>query len=304
MFYVLFICFVLLIVVVWVHTRCTKHEPFDTALPIIDPDLVQNYQAFVGFYNPFLTHWQQAIVSAMTADQPQPPLTSPRQTVSSGGPPIPPLSDMNAYIANLSQQKGTSFPNMTEPLPATIDLNSFSTIAPTLPSDPAPFVHALTWMNDQLEEAHAKLQSALKGESFMNLEGFENQTCQDLSQCFNDNPQFAEQLEAALQAHHQKTQTQVSAQLQQFMGNSDLIRENERNQRLVEQSKQVQNQAQSGELLNQLNLPSEPETPYTLPKGSDKLQKMSFAQQKQVKDAAPAMYSLKTTLDQINANLH
>ena len=298
--YVLLGCMIALIIVVWVHYRT---EPFqNTPIPTIDSELVTTYKAFAKIYNEFLTTWQKAIVSSMSADQPQEAATSPSQAPS-GTPPIPPNAQMNAYIANLSQLLGKSLPNMTDPLPTTIDINTFPVIAPRIPTNPAPYTNALQWMNKQLQEAHEQLQSALKGESFKDLEGFDNQTCQDLSKCFRDNPELAQQMTAVLQEQQQKTQQQVSAQMKQFMANPAFAQAFRTNQQLVEQSKQVQNQAQSGELLNQMDLPAEPGIKYSLPEGSDKLLKMDYAKQQEVKAASPSMFSLKILMDQINANL-
>ena len=298
--YVLLGCMIALIIVVWVHYRT---EPFqNTPIPTIDSELVTTYKAFAKIYNEFLTTWQKAIVSSMSADQPQEAATSPSQAPS-GTPPIPPNAQMNAYIANLSQLLGKSLPNMTDPLPTTIDINTFPVIAPRIPTNPAPYTNALQWMNKQLQEAHEQLQSALKGESFKDLEGFDNQTCQDLSKCFRDNPELAQQMTAVLQEQQQKNQKQVSAQMKQFMANPAFAQAFRTNQQLVEQSKQVQNQAQSGELLNQMDLPAEPGIKYSLPAGSDKLLKMDYAKQQEVKAASPSMFSLKILMDQINANL-
>ena len=298
---------ILLAIVVWVHYRT---EPFSaetpsTTIPQIDPKLVTTYHQFATtVYNPFLATWQKAIVSSISADQPQKPLTSPSQASSSSATPtIPPQSEMNAYIANLSQKLGKPLPNITDPLPDTIDIVSFPAIAPKIPKDPVPYTNALTWINQQLTEAQAKLQSALKGESFMNLEGFDNQTCQDLSQCFQENPELIRQCGDALKKQGQQEQSQVLTQIKQFMKNKEFVSAQKTNKELVEQAKKIESDAKSGELLNQMNLPSEPGIKYTLPKGSDKLQKMDYAQQKEVKEAAPSMFSLKTMMDQINANL-
>jgi hypothetical protein len=300
---------ILLAIVLWVHYRT---EPFvsnpstaTSTIPQIDPTLVTTYQQFATtVYNPFLEIWQKAIVSSISADQPQQALTSPSQTVSSSATPtIPPQQEMNAYIANLSQKLGKSLPNITDPLPDSIDIVSFPAIAPKIPSDPAPYTNALTWINQQLTEAQAKLQSALKGESFMNLEGFDNQTCQDLSQCFEDNPELIRQCGMAMKKQGQQEQSQVLNQLKQFMKNKEFVSAQTTNKELVEQSKKIESQAKSGDLLNQMNLPTEPSIKYTLPAGSDKLQKMDYAKQKEVKEAAPSMFSLKIMMDQINASL-
>ena len=305
--YVPIVCVILLAIVVWIHYRT---EPFlagpSTPLPPpIDPVLVSTYHQFATtVYNPFLETWQKAIVSSISADQPQEPLTDPSQTSSSSATPtIPPQREMNSYIANLSQKLGKSLPNITDPLPDTIDIVTFSTIAPKIPADPAPYTNALAWINNQLTEAMSKLQSALKGESFMNLEGFDNQTCQDLSKCFEENPDLIQQCGMALKKQGKMEQSQVLNQIKQFMNNKDFIRARKTNKDLVEQAKKIESDAKSGDLLNQMDLPAEPGIKYTLPGGSDKLQKMDYAQQKAMKEAAPSMFSLKTMMDQINANL-
>jgi hypothetical protein len=300
---------ILLAIVVWVHYRTEPFstEPFSTTPlpPPIDPALVSTYHQFATtVYNPFLETWQKAIVSSISSDQPQKPLTDPSQiSPSSATPTIPPQREMNSYIANLSQKLGKPLPNITDPLPDTIDIVTFSTIAPKIPADPAPYTNALTWINQQLIEAQAKLQSALKGESFMNLEGFDNQTCQDLSQCFEENPELIRQCGEALKKQGKMEQSQVLNQLRQFMKNKEFVKAQKTNKDLVEQAKKIESDAKSGDLLNQMNLPTEPSIKYTLPAGSDKLQKMDFAKQKKVKEAAPSMFSLKTMMDQINANL-
>ena len=302
------LCIILLIVVVWIHYRT---EPFvgeaNAAIPTLDPLLITNYQTFANdFYNPFLITWQKAIVSSMSADITQEPSTEPSQQPSSTTPPVPPHAEMNAYITNLSQQIGKPLPNITDPLPTTIDITTFPAIAPTIPTDPVPYRYALLWMNQHLTEAHEKLQSALKGESFKNLEGFDNQTCQDLSQCFNDNPLLADQLAGILQSQQKKTQQQITKQIQMFMNDKDLQSALETNKKLVEQSKKVQDQAQSGELLSQLNLPTETDTTYTLPDGHDAMDKMrqnNPTRYKEVQQAAPSMFALKGLTDQINRNL-
>ena len=302
--YVPIVSIILLAIVVWIHYRTEPFSPTPLPSPI-DPVLVSTYQQFATtVYNPFLETWQKAIVSSISADQPQEPLTDPSQASSSSATPtIPPQSEMNAYIANLSQKLGKPLPNITDPLPDTIDIITFSTIAPNIPADPAPYTNALTWINTQLTEAMSKLQSALKGESFMNLEGFDNQTCQDLSKCFEENPDLIQQCGMAIKKQGKMEQSQVLNQIKQFMNNNNFIRAYKRNKDLVEQAKKIESDAKSGDLLNQMDLPAEPGIKYTLPDGSDKLQKMDYAKQKEVKEAAPSMFSLKTMMDQINANL-
>jgi hypothetical protein len=301
------ISIILLAIVVWLHLYT---EPFQNqkgsptqsqALPTINPELVKNYHDFVvGFYNPFMSTWKRAITTAISTTIVQQPLTSPDQISTSTSPPPPTQTEMNEYIANLSQQKGKLFPPVTTPFPDSIDLQSFPDIARNLPADPAPYHNALEWMNKSLTDAHEQLQSALKGEGFMDLEGFDGQTCQDLSKCFQEHPEW---ITNALQQSQTKQQSQINDQIKLFLNDKKLNDRFIEHAKLIEKSKKVQDQAQSGELINQLNMPDEPSNKYTLPEGSDKLSKMDPVKLKEVQGTSPSMYSLKTLFDQINRNL-
>ena len=290
--------------VIWIHNRT---EPFEgvtkNPIPTIDKELAHNYNIFVTqIYNPFMNVWKKSIISAASAETIQQPLTDPSQT-STASAPIPSDADLNEYITNLSQQKGHELPRITKPLPETIDLANFPAIAPLIPMDPAPYQHALDWMNEHMKAAHENLQAALRGEGFKNLEGFDNQTCQDLSQCFRDNPELIKQCGLAIQEQQKKDQGQINKQIKQFIENKKLQESIKLNRELVAESQKVQDQAQSGDLINQLNLPSEPETKYELPEGSDKMNHFTPEKHREVQQAAPAMYSLKGLLNQINGNL-
>jgi hypothetical protein len=303
------VCFILLCIVVWIHYVT---EPFTDAssaksvTPSLDQSLIDNYHVYVTtFYNPFMTNWKKAIISSASSEITQQPLTDPSQT-SSATPPIPKDTELNSYIMNMSQQMGKPFPPVTETLPDAIDLGSYPSIAPKIPMDPAPYINALIWMNQKLEESHAELESALKGESFTNLEGFSNQQCQDLSTCFQENPELIQQLSAALALQQQQQQMQLAGKLKKFASNSELKQKMAMNAQLFAKSQQIQNQAQSGELMNQLQLPEEPTIKYTLPEGADaldQLKKNDPARYQSAKNTAPSMFSLKTMFDQINRNL-
>jgi len=298
------VCIILLILVVWVHCQT---EPFaSTPLPTLDPELAKNYQTFVSsFYNPFMANWKKAITTSATSDIEQQPLTNPEQT-SSSAPPTISNHTLNQHIMILSKQEGKSFPPITDPLPDTMDMNNYATLAPQIPTNPTPYNNALAWMNQQLADSHAKLESAMKGESFANWEGFDNQMCQDVSQCFKENPQLIQQLTVELQSQQQQQQQGVSNKIKSFLSNSMLTKGIATNQQLFARSQQIQNQAQSGELLNQLNLPDEPTIKYTLPDGADALNKMKSndpARYQSVQKEAPSMFALKNMFDQINQNL-
>ena len=323
MYWVLILSFILLVTVVWFHNKADI-VPFEdvnsTAFPTLDPILVKKYETFVKtIYNPFMNIWKKAIISAESADNhTQQPLSSPSQDITTATPPTSSTDQLNTFINNLSQKQGKPFPPITEPLPDTIDLTTFTVIAPRVPTDPTPFNNAIRWMNNNMKGAHAQLQKALRGETFKDYQGVSNalygmafgwlgegfqDTCNDISQCFKDNPDLIAQCSAAIQQQGQMNQAKLADIITTFLEDANLLEGLKENQALVAETKKIQDQAQSGELLNQLQLPEEPSTPYTLPKGSDKLQKMGPTRRAQIEQTAPQMLSLKTTMDQINRRL-
>jgi len=245
-------------------------------LPSTEPFVSSSYSTFVTFYNAFMIQWEKAITTLWSSQQTS--QTAPTRT------------QLNAELVTLSQSQGTSFPLLTDPLPATME--SPSRILPLIPTDPAPFIHALTWMNAQMEQAHAQLANALNGVSpFRNYEPFTD-NCAALKQC--------------QQAQEQSDAAELEARLAAFNQNTELHALMQKNQELVAQSKQIQNDAQSGALLNQLNLPTGTENTYTLPPGADALQQMKSSNPTQyaaLQSNFPSLFAFKTWAEQINANL-
>jgi len=285
----------------------------------MDPKLIESYTKFISFYNPFLANWKKAIITTMLVESPppQPELTDPSQIrPSSAQPPEPSRQEMNDYIKKLKDKEGKPFPPIVSPLPNTIDQASFSKIQElivTNASDPKPYVNALDWMNKNLSKSQAGLGPALKGESVINegfiVEEFDDSMCKVISEC-NKAEKDKEKQEFT------KNQNKLQATLDKFNINNNLQQLNEQNKQLVEKSKKIQDQAQSGDLANQVNIPDKgpsnrgagvpPPLPFSLPSGANALKDLqNFNPLKYMEyeaNYAPWM-SLKRSMDQINGSL-
>ena len=90
-----------------------------------------------------------------------------------------------------------------------------------------------------------------------------------------------------------------------FLTNDTLNTANELNQQLVQTSQDIQNKAQSGELVNQINVPEgTPVLPMVKPANSDTLSQMANSNPQrynELKKNYGPMFSLKQTLESINA---
>jgi hypothetical protein len=281
----------------------------------LSPSTVQAYTQFLNFYNPFCANWQKAVQTSTAATIPQEAATDPTQIQ---GPQAPQISDaeMNSQIANLSQQLGRPLPNLCQALPPQIDSTTIQQIIPMIPTDAAPYQNALDWMNTNLSQAHANLGAALQGASIK--ETFTTDpTCNDITQCIANNPQLAQQLTQQISEQQQQQQQQSQQQLEQqlitllnpFITNQSLINQMQQNQDLMQKSEEIQKQAQSGELINQINIPGVTGVPakkYDLPAGSSALQQMQQTdpdKYNQLKNNYSMWFGLKQIMEQINGAL-
>jgi hypothetical protein len=303
---ILLVLFSLLIILIFLfHFTASVKEGFQD-IPL-DASTVQAYTSFLNFYNPFCANWKKAIQSSVAAALPQQPLTSPSQ-VSSGSTPQISDDDMNAYIYKMAQDSGSPFPPICTPFPDQLDSTNILQIMQMMPKDAQPYINALSWMNTNLEKAHGNLGSALQGQR---VESFED-ICQDISQCLANNPQLAQQLAQSINQQQQQQQQEEEQALvgaiNPFIINPGLQQLLQQNQDLVKKSEDVQNQAQSGELLNQMNLPEEKSTwgePQT-PPGGDKLKQMQNSdpdKYNQLKQNYGVWFNIKSLIEQINSTL-
>ncbi len=281
------------------------------AISPLSPSTVQAYTQFLNFYNPFCANWQKAVQTSTAATIPQEPATDPTQIQ---GPQAPHISEaeMNAHIATLSQQLGKPLPNLCQAPPAQIDSTTIQQIIQMIPTDIAPYQNALDWMNTNLSQSHSNLGAALQGAAVK--ETFTTDaTCDDITQCIANNPQLAQQIAQQIQEQEQQQRQQLEQQLinslNPFITNQSLQTQLQQNQDLMQKSDEIQRQAQSGELLNQVNIPGVTGVPakkYDLPPGSAALQQMQQTdpdRYNHLKDNYSMWFGLKQIMEQINGAL-
>jgi hypothetical protein len=290
----------------------TKHDSIemfqDTTTLKIDPKVAQEYDAFTKFFNQFQTNWEKAVISSIASDAPQQPLTSPSQIQSSQTPPEPSDSEKTEYVKILSAKEGIVFPQILSPLPNTLTPANISQIIQQIPTDTTPYSNALEYMNGNLMKGHANLDKALQGGAL--TEGFQ-ESCSDVAQCIQNNPALIAQIaqaSAATSAQNlQAQEAQLIQKLQNFTKNTQLSDQITLNQQLVDKSQDIQNQAQSGALINRINVPGgNTVAKYYLPPGADTLKQMQKndpEKYKQLKNNFSTWASLKELLEQINGNL-
>lgn len=295
----------LLIILVILRLFVTKEGFQNTPL---NPVTIQGYNKFLSFYNPFCDNWKKAIVSSVASEIPQQPLTDPSQVQATSAPDIP-ESDMNKYITQLSQQLSQPLPQICKPLPATIDSSNLPDIIKQIPQDTQPFTNALNWMNTQLQKSQANLGSALQGNSSP-PEGFEDM-CQNISSCLSNDPQLIQQIAIELSEQNGNQILQQEEKLMKeiipFLQTSELSQAFGENTILVQRAQQIQDQAQSGELVNQINVPGgNTVAKYNMPPGANNMNDMKKNnpdRYNQIKQNYSQWFSIKSMLDNINANL-
>jgi hypothetical protein len=324
---ILLILLILLFFLVVLHlsTQSTiRAEGFDINPPPLSPTVLDAYQRFVDFYNPFLVNWEKALTTAVSLDIPVAPMATPDSPAPPSSPPPITRIQMNEYVNRLSDNLKQPLPFVADPLPRDITLSSLSAILPQMPTDMTPYQNAMTWMNQQMRTSQDSLASALQGipplpavETVDTVEGFDAtaSTCQEMTQCLATNPAFIAQVSQQV-VKDQEEQQNKSAEDQQkellnritpFLQSAPLSQATTTNQDLAKQLAKVQQQAQSGELFQQINLPDkEPDAPVTLPSGGLALSTMEQTnpqQYNQLKDNYKQWFDVKQLIEQINKSL-
>jgi hypothetical protein len=285
-----------------------KEEGFEDIA--LNPETIQGYNNFLSFYNPFCTSWDKAITSSAASEIPQQPLTDPSQVSDSGSGSAPPISaDQKAqYIKKLSQDLKQDFPPICPQLPATLNSSNLAQVIEQVPNDTQPFVNALNWINGQLQKSQANLGSALQGQP-QSTEGFED--CQDIAQCLLNNPELLQELAIGISEQNAlpivQQQEQLMAKMAPFFGTPQLSQAFGLNTILMEKAQEIQNQAQSGQLVNQINVPGgNTVTQYQKPPGANNMNDMKQNnpdRYNELKQNYSQWFTLKSMLDSINANL-
>ena len=280
----------------------------------IDQGIINKYNRFVDFYNSFLKNWEESMITMASLEIPQKEATSPSQSPSTSKPSTPTNEQLNQTIQSYSQKIGKSLPSITDPLPNNIYSYSLQQLLQIIPSDPIPFQNALTLLNEHLINSQKDLDKVLSGqfaEGFLVIEGYVADQCAELSTCFAQNPQIAEQIANAQieqeKKQQQQLQNQLSTRLDKFILNNTLQDSFKMNQTLIQKAKEIQNKAQSGELLNMINIPdTNPIPPYNIPAGGNRLKQMKESDPEKYKEYEKnnsSLFSLKNLFEQINSNL-
>lgn len=222
----------------------------------------------------------------------QSPLQDPSQT-SNATASTPSRKALNAYIKQLSKTSNTTFPPITDALPKEIDRPSFESVKSIIPRDIQPYLNALTWINKNIAESLASLKA-------MKKEGFDNPAiCPAVIQCMDAQKAQAEQ-------DFLKEQQKLTEVLEKFNTSTALKQLMKDNEVLVKKSKDIQNQAQSGELLNSMAKSNEPKIVYTLPPGANALADLESsdpATYQEYKTNYAPLFGMKQQFEQINRNL-
>lgn len=273
-----------------------------TTNDIVRPEIMRDYEAFAVFYQPFLINWEKAIMTSYGLQKPQPSLEQGTQTFSAAS-----RTELNAYIAKVSQEKGVALPSLTEALPNTIAQPTLPLLLTLVPTDSTPYLNALQWMNTQLATAQQGLASMKPVEGFIwarmkglpQHEGFELEpfaTCDDIAKC----------MDARDQAKQASQEQELIRRLRSFQSPA-LQTAMKENKRLVGKSEQIQKQAQSGELLSQFSLPTGPPSPPLIaPPGGSRLSEVKEndpAKYKNLQQQGGSMFALKGLMEQINRTL-
>jgi len=296
---------IFLLLLVWIYTGYYLHDiysAYSTYSPYsayegfqtqeLDPAFLKSYKQFVLFYNTFLPNWEKAVMTSMSMNAPPKELTDPSQT-SNATASTPSRKALNAYIKQLSATSNTTFPSITDTLPKEIDRPSFESVKDIIPTDIKPYLNALTWMNKNIAESLASLQA-------MKKEGFDNPAiCPAVIQCMDAQKAQAEQ-------DFLKKQQKLTEVLEKFNTSTALKQLMKDNEILVKKSKDIQNQAQSGELLNSMAKSNEPKIVYTLPPGANALADLESsdpATYQEYKTNYAPLFGMKQQFEQINRNL-
>lgn len=279
----------------------TVNEGFKDQSDQITDKTKKDYAEFLGNYGKFCANWQKAIESSVASEIVQKPLTDPSQIQATTSPNISD-ADMNNYIIQLSQQLSQPFPPICKTLPTDITTTNIEQTIQQIPSDIVPYKNALKWLNKEMANSHAKLDIAL-------TEGFSN-TCDTISACLANNPALIGEISKELKEQNIESVKEYEAELEKVIQPfldpdfTDLLATNIE---LFKKSQQIQNEAQSGELIKRVNIPGgNTIAKYTMPEGANTLQKMKNTNPAQYNDLQQnysKLFGVKQLLEQINSTL-
>lgn len=269
------------------------HEDFQDHSEL-SPELQEKYNKFKTFYDSFMVNWTKAVATSLTSRLPAPdaapedPSESSTQSVKS-----PTNQELNVHVSELSKELKKTLPRITGPLPDTLTKADLSALAKAT-IDPKRFQNALDWMNENMDASHKALDQALTP-----TDGFEDM-CQQIIQC-NEEQQRKEA------EQQQLTEEQIGHLFESITTNKALKASSKRNVELTAKSKEIQDQAQSGALLNRFQASTEDDQPkMSAPAGSNLWKKMKEddpEKAQNIKQSMKAVVGVKEWADTINSNL-
>jgi hypothetical protein len=316
---ILIILLSLLFILVIIHLCSKQIEGFadssqtTSQTPPLDNAFMNKYKSYSRFYDSFMKTWEKAIISSASLDIPREPLESPDQTPS-GTPPTISRSDQQAYIKKLSEELKKPLPPTTDPLPSSTSINvsSLPDLMNRIPKDITPFQHALNWMNGNLQSSQDNLKKALQGIPF-NIESFEDK-CNGTSQCLLNNQEFIKKVGDQVCSSERKNQEQtikdqqneLLQRMNSALNNQPLINSLQTNQILVSEAEKVKQQAESGELYKQVNIPDisiqfSPLAPGDLTLSN--MEKTNPQEYNNLKDNYKPWFNMKSLIEQINRSV-
>ena len=261
----------------------------------LEPTFLTKYNKFMKFYNTFMENWTKSIITSMNTDAPVKASTSQ----NTGTPPQPTIEQMNQYIQILNKKEGKTFPSITESLPEIKTMDDLNKLQ--LPQKAEPFKIALEWMNTNLSKALGSMPTLIQGfvdimrgyhvEGFKVVDGkdTDKDICQQITSC-----------QEAKNEQNIVVQKDMEKIFDEFDKLEPIL---QKNQELITQSKEIQEKAQNGTLLPKA--PPMP-SPYRLPSGSDKLQKMKQDDPEKYKEYEKnfgQFVAMKQSFDGINSVL-
>lgn len=326
--YVLLLLFAMILLLYLFYKRVEPFVDTNATSNQLSADFLQLQNAFYPLMNTFQETYMKAVITAMSMETDIQPASSPTATATQK-PVAPSEQELNSFITTkLSPKLKGQLPPLfgtLSALDASADPVETMAYYKKITKQPiTAYKTALNWMNGQMEESHQKLAAAMAGsqsgfkdysennlkdlkelkELFSGLnnhaiswEGFDSSSqCQELLKCQEEN-------EAA---QSKKTEERVKLFMKQFAEDDELKALLEKNKRLVEESKKIQNQAQSGELLGKMKFPKENSSSYTLPDGANKLKDMEKNDPKKYAEYQKSqgqLMGLKSLIDGINGSL-
>lgn len=273
---------IITIVIAYLSVGCA--EGFSEPVPA---ELQAKYQKFATFYNAFLKNWEKAVTTSWSTRIEPPPLSKDKPKA-----PTPTRAELNEEIRILSRE-GKVFPPITDVLPDTIE--SIAEMDGKVPSSPTAYLNALRWVNAKMEQSKRDMEDALQGKS--GFEDFNAQVYEGIDESF-ENAMCGQMAQCQQEAERKQT-ISLGARLDAFNNNGELQRALQTNQALMEDAKRIQNKAQSGQLLNDLNLPPEPGTSFKKLDGADVLSTMSAEKNAELKANYRTWYDYKALLSQL-----